>query len=194
MGTASAADRARFEAVFEAHHRRVFAYALRRCAGEADAEDIVAETFTVAWRRVGDLPPRERALPWLVAVARRTAANQRRGSLRRVGLFDRLRSQPVAPAAPVPESQAMDALLRLRPDDQELLRLVAWEGLDHAEIGEVLGISANAVAIRLHRARQRYVEVLAAVAAEDLKGSDPSRTPTSTRGRMPGQATEEPTT
>ncbi|MEO7229495.1 MAG: sigma-70 region 4 domain-containing protein, partial [Candidatus Limnocylindrales bacterium] len=69
------------------------------------------------------------------------------------------------------------ALARLRPGDQEVLRLVAWEDLDHAQIATVLGITANAVAIRLHRARQRFATTLAEVESErGLKGSARSRT------------------
>ncbi|MEK6721246.1 MAG: RNA polymerase sigma factor [Chloroflexota bacterium] len=83
MRTPSAADRARFEEAFEDHHRRVLAYALRRTAGEVDAEDVVAETFAIAWRRKDALPTTARALPWLLAVARRVAASQRRGTTRR---------------------------------------------------------------------------------------------------------------
>jgi DNA-directed RNA polymerase specialized sigma24 family protein len=44
---------------------------------------------------------------------------------------------------------------QLSSKDQELLRLVLWEELSHSEAGEVLGCSANAVAIRLHKARRR---------------------------------------
>jgi RNA polymerase sigma-70 factor (ECF subfamily) len=47
------------------------------------------------------------------------------------------------------------ALQRLSFDDQEVLRLVAWEGLSHAEVAQVLQCSTNAVGIRVHRARQR---------------------------------------
>jgi len=49
----------------------------------------------------------------------------------------------------------------LRSDEQELLRLWAWEDLTPAEIAVVLGITPNAVSIRLHRARGRLADVLA---------------------------------
>lgn len=194
MTDASHSDTTRFEAVFEAHHRRAFAYALRRTASEADAEDVVAETFAVAWRRVADLPPTERALPWLLGVARRVAANHRRGARRWLGLLERLRAEPQVIQGPAPETRATEALARLRPDDRELLRLLAWDGLSQAEAGEVLGISANAVAIRLHRARRRFADALAAIETDDAKGSAASRTSDSARGRLPGQAQGEWTT
>jgi RNA polymerase sigma-70 factor (ECF subfamily) len=47
------------------------------------------------------------------------------------------------------------ALARLRPDDRELLMLIAWEGLDATQAAAVLGCSRQALDTRLHRARAR---------------------------------------
>ncbi len=52
------------------------------------------------------------------------------------------------------------AMRRLSFDDQEILRLTAWERLAHAEIAEVLGCSVNAVAIRSHKAKRRLAAEL----------------------------------
>ena len=178
----------RFDAAFASHHRAVLAYALRRVPTEADAEDVVAETFAVAWRRVDRLPEPDLARPWLLAIARRIVANQRRGSVRRFRLSLRLRAEaPPMATPPDVETPALEALARLRPDDQELLRLLAWDGLSQAEAGVVLGISANAVAIRLYRARRRFADELARVGGEDVKGSAPDRTSGPVEGRLPGR-------
>lgn len=67
--------------------------------------------------------------------------------------------------APEPGGQLADladALGSLPEADQELLALVAWERLDHQQIASVLGCSRNAVDVRLHRARRRLSEALAA--------------------------------
>jgi RNA polymerase sigma-70 factor (ECF subfamily) len=56
--------------------------------------------------------------------------------------------------------EVVAALKQLRPDDREILRLVAWEGLTNAELAVALRCSQNAVSIRLHRARRRLVEQL----------------------------------
>jgi DNA-directed RNA polymerase specialized sigma24 family protein len=75
------------------------------------------------------------------------------------------------------------ALATLSPADQELLRLVAWEELGNREVAQVLGISANAVAIRLHRARSRFAAALdRQVGISDLKYPDQSRTSTDVKG------------
>lgn len=70
------------------------------------------------------------------------------------------------------ETPAVEALVRLRPDDQELLRLPAWDGLRSGRGRVVLGISANAVAIRLHRACRRFADEVARVESGDVKGSE----------------------
>ena len=152
-------DEARLRALFERHHARLLAYALRRTASRADADDVVAATFAVAWRRLADVPTGDPELPWLYAVARRVLANQRRGAQRFVRLAQRWRAEPVTHAAAQPDLDDRDrvrrALTRLRPADQEVLRLHVWEELDHGAIAQVLGCSVNAVAIRAHRARKR---------------------------------------
>ena len=152
------------EALWHEWHRHVLAYALRR-ADPTTAEDVVAETFVIAWRRLADVP--ERPLPWLLGVARRLLANQRRGERRRRALVDHLRVRASAPAAPegAPESDALTALASLGDRDREALLLHAWEGLDHAEAGTVMGCSAATFAVRLHRARQRFERELGRIDA-----------------------------
>lgn len=177
-----------FDRLYDTHARAVLAYALRRTASADDAEDIAAETFTVAWRRLDHVPGVDAALPWLFGVARKVLANHRRATARRGRLVQRIAEQPEACerfTLGAGGSPALAALERLGADDQELLKLVAWEGLSHAEIAEVLGITVNAVAIRLHRARRRYREVHAAPAP---KGSLAGRTVAAVRGRMFGLA------
>jgi RNA polymerase sigma-70 factor (ECF subfamily) len=144
--------------VFESAYAPIMAYARRRTAQLSDAEDVVAETFIVVWRRLDDLPEHEaERLPWLYGIARRVLANQRRGVARRGRLRDRIELVAASQAlqAPSPLPAVLDAIGRLRETDQEILRLVAWEGLSHAEVGAALSISPNAAAIRLHRARGR---------------------------------------
>ena len=176
---------ARFDALFTAHQRHVLAYAMRRTQAQADAEDVAAETFTIAWRKIDDIPAVE-PLPWLYAVARRVLANHRRGNGRRERLAALLRVEDVA--TPIRAGEDRDgpvfaALASLSPADQELLRLVAWEELGNQQIAAVLGITPNAVAIRLHRARTRFADALARESREeDLKYLDPSRTSADLKG------------
>ena len=158
------ADRARLEALYAEHAAAVHAYARRR-ADAATAEDAVAETFLVAWRRLRDVPSAD-PLPWLYATARHVLANQRRGDARRAALSARLqRERPAPPAAEPGVSEEGAALLRalaaLRPADREVLLLTAWEGLEPARAAVVLGCTRAALHVRLHRARRRLEAALA---------------------------------
>jgi len=175
---------ARFDALFTAHQRHVLAYAMRRTQTLADAEDVAAETFTIAWRKFDAIPAAE-PLPWLYAVARRVLANHRRGLGRRERLAALLRVEDVATPMHAGEDRdgpAFVALASLSPADQEILRLVAWEELGNQQIAGVLGITPNAVAIRLHRARARLADALARNSRKDPKYLDPSRTSADVKG------------
>lgn len=102
---------------------------------------------------------------WLFGIARHVLANQRRGVRRRHALADRLRSalrdQVVEPPDATMRAPIATALAGLGAADQELLRLVAWEGLSRGELATALGCSPAAVRVRLHRARTRLRRALA---------------------------------
>lgn len=152
----------RFQALFDGFGRDVFAYARRRVSA-ADADDVVADTFAVVWRRLDDVP--EDARPWLLGVARNCLANRTRGERRRVALVDRLSIVPaeVDPA----DSSSFDlsdsvriAFDALPTDAREALALLAWEGLTPAEAAEVLDCTRAAFYLRVHRARRRFAKEL----------------------------------
>jgi len=183
--TTSSSPLVRFNTIFSEYQRQVFAYAMRRTQTLADAEDVTAETFIVVWRKI-DAVPYEEPLPWLYAVARRVLANHHRGNGRRERLAALLRVEDVGTPLRAGEDHdgpAFAALASLSPSDQELLRLVAWEELGNQQIAAVLGITANAVAIRLHRARSRYADALIRQEPDDdLKYLDPTRTSGDVKG------------
>jgi RNA polymerase sigma-70 factor (ECF subfamily) len=168
--------RARFRAVYDANYHRVLGYALRRAATREDAEDVVAETFFTAWRRLDRVPGGGDAQLWLYGVARKALANQRRGQRRRGRLWSRLRAEPTTAARPRADADDQLASLaaafaRLKDDDRELLALVAWEELDPGEVATVLGCSPNAARIRLHRARRRLARELQCTDADTTRWS-----------------------
>ena len=144
--------RERFERVFDEHFRSVSAYALRR-ASHADAEEVVAETFLVAWRRVDEVPRDPK--PWLLGIARRVLANQRRAAGRRETLRARVAGERQHDLEPGRRPPVIEALAGLSKNDRELLLLVAWDGLSTREAAVVLGCSTTAAKVRVHRARHR---------------------------------------
>ena len=169
----------RFEALFESCNAEVRAYVLRR-APHAAVEDVVSETFLVAWRSL-DSVPRE-PLPWLYGVARRTLANHRRGRLRTAALSARLTrtlvppSEQEAPVSDEVEPQLRDALLALTVREREALLLVAWEGLSPAQAASALGCSSAAFRVRLHRARGHLAQLLERASSETAQTERPAHT------------------
>jgi DNA-directed RNA polymerase specialized sigma24 family protein len=149
----------RFRRLYEEHGDSVLRYARRRTSPET-AEDVLAETFVVAWRRLDRVPAEPRG--WLIAVARRVLANQRRGDSRRAALIAKLAPPPVrgAPPEPAGGSPLTAALATLNERDHEILALVHWDGLTPAEAATVLGCTPVAVRTRLHRARRRLARAL----------------------------------
>jgi RNA polymerase sigma-70 factor (ECF subfamily) len=140
-------------ALFAAHHEAVARYVRRRTSPEA-VDDVVAETFLVACRRLPSIPAEP--LPWLLGVARRVLATQRRSARRRLALSARLATAVAPePAGGETEGSVRDALARLSEPDREALTLIAWEGLTTAQAAVVLGISHVAFRARFSRARRR---------------------------------------
>jgi RNA polymerase sigma-70 factor (ECF subfamily) len=64
----------RFAALYQAYYRPILAYAVRRVAPAEDAADVVADVFTTAWRRIGELPEAPADRLWLYGVAQRVIA------------------------------------------------------------------------------------------------------------------------
>lgn len=155
----------RFDRCFDAHFDQVLAFALRRCVNRDDAEDVAAETFATAWRRVDRLPDCE--LPWLLGIANRVIRNQQRSSRRRLRLAGKLQTTQTHTrgrdhAELVGERDAAArALSRLSDAHRELLQLIAWEGLSNEDAAAVLGCSNAALRVRLHRARRAMEKQLA---------------------------------
>lgn len=157
-------DAAAYGDLFDAHYGAVVAYARRRGAGWDDAHDVAAEVFAVAWRRRGDVPAGvERA--WLLGVARRVQANQWRGQRRWRALMARVAGATPSVAEEVAVVADADpglarALASLSARDREVLRLVTWDGLTHAEVAVVLGCAESTVSSRVARARARLRRAL----------------------------------
>ena len=147
---------AQTESLFADHARAVHRYARTRL-GAAEAEDVVAEVFAIAWRK-GEMPDDTRA--WLFAIARRVLANQVRAERRRTALAERTLRHPAAPGADdarlVDELDVLHrALMLLRPGDREVVELLAAAELSTAEVASVLGCTTASAATRVYRARRR---------------------------------------
>lgn len=186
-------DEVWFENFFRAQHPAVRAYARRRVR-DGDADDIVADVFATAWACREQLPDEPR--PWLYRCAWHRIATRQRADARRARLVARVAAQPggiggAAAIGPVghagfvgaalgggPDGADLgwvyDVLDALPPDEAELLRLAAWEGLAPREIAAVLGCTPGAARVRLHRAR-RKAEALCPPGVRRTAARDPAR-------------------
>lgn len=158
---------ARFQALFDTHHKSVHAYCLRRLPTD-EANDAASDVFLVAWRRNSDVPEGEEALMWLYGVARNIVRNRQRAGRRQVRLVARTKSMaPEAKEGPETQvirseehAEVIGAMESLNEAEQELLGLKVWEGLSNDAIGTILGISHRAVEGRYSRALKKLTKQL----------------------------------
>lgn len=156
--------RAHFTRLAALVHEPIHRYAMRRVDPD-DVDDVVAETLLVLWRRLDDVPA-EAELPWCYNVARNCVANLRRSARRRGRLTSRLAGElhvtPDRDGSAGEGGQVVHAALAALPaKEREVVMLWAWEGLAPREIAVALGTSANAVSLRLSRAKRRMKSYLA---------------------------------
>jgi RNA polymerase sigma-70 factor, ECF subfamily len=157
----------RLEALFADHADEVLTY-LRHRTDQETAQEVLTETFVVAWRKLPRVPPEPRG--WLYAVARRVLANHIRSQGRTAALMERLIAEYRMPpdGGDVREAESrhdMLTLLATLPEqDREVLLLAGWYELSGPEAAQALGCSRAAYAVRLHRARRRLRTALALTA------------------------------
>lgn len=158
-GSPAPGDVVRFTALWDDYVGPVSAYACRH-VDHHTAQEVVSETFLVAWRRLPEVP--EHALPWLLVVARNTLSNHSRGDRRRDALAEKMArieqlagSAPGADIAVTDRAEVLTALAALTSAEREALLLTAWDGLSAAEAARVMGCSVPAMHARLFRARRR---------------------------------------
>ncbi|PZG16979.1 RNA polymerase [Nonomuraea aridisoli] len=147
--------------MYDESRQRVWAYVVSR-AGRQVADEVVSETFAIAWRRLDDVP--EPALPWLLGVARNVLRDNVRAEVRRDALTAELRAWTEGDVADEVAERlgVLRALTVLPEDDREILVLVAWHGLSPKEGAQVVGCSSAAFRVRLHRARKRLERAMEA--------------------------------
>ncbi|GAA1721914.1 RNA polymerase sigma factor [Isoptericola hypogeus] len=141
------------------HHESVARFVARRVMPGL-VDDVVSETFLVAWRKVEDVPADAR--PWLFGVARNVLSTHLRTHGRWRALGVRLEREPEPGHEGTDDVAADRADLRrawelLSDADREVIALVAWDGLTAVEAARVLGIRPTTFSVRLTRARKRLL-------------------------------------
>jgi RNA polymerase sigma-70 factor (ECF subfamily) len=160
-----------FEAWYRDHQSTVYRYVRFRVATRETAEDVTSEVFFKALRSLDRYDP-ERASPrtWLLRIARNAVTDHLRSLKRKGSLHVSLDRVPdLVENARTPEeklireerlNRILNANNTLRSADQEIISLRFGAELSNPEIAEALGISNNAVAVRLHRAVKRLKDAV----------------------------------
>lgn len=144
-------------------------YFVRRTDQREDAADLLGETLMIVWRRVDVVPadPTE-ARMWIFGVARRVLSQGRRTNGRRRALTEKLTGylHDVPPASHDDDlSEVRAAIATLDPTDQEIIRLVYWDGFSLTEAAQHLRMNAATVRSRHARARTRMQHALVTLRA-----------------------------
>ena len=144
-----------FVAIYTQHLPAVSRYLARR-VDRADVDDLAADVFAIAWRKRAAVTEGEE-LPWLYRIASYQVANHRRRLAARIsvlGLLSVPDSAPSAESLVTADAELARAWGAIASRDREVLALIALDDLSVGEAALALGITANAVSIRLHRARK----------------------------------------
>ncbi len=158
----SLTDPGRFAVLYDRHARHLYRFLAARL-GPSAAEDVLSETYLVAFERRAsfDLDV-EDSRPWLFGIATRLVRKHRRLEARHLGADalpedTGLDPTPVADAQldAIREVQGLRSRLRaLHARDRDVLLLYAWADLDYAQIAAALQIPVGTVRSRLNRARR----------------------------------------
>ena len=156
-----------FSEIFERHVRPVGGYIRRRIGADA-VDDVLSETFLVAFRRRASFDARgESARPWLLGIATTLVKSHRAAEARQWRAFEASASaEGVGAESPQEASEARldaDAALRLLAPriaalavkDRDTLLLHAWGDLTYEQIADALGVPVGTVRSRLNRVRRK---------------------------------------
>ena len=164
-GTADNPRRRRFDRLVAVYHADMYRYAAWLCRDRAIAEDVVQEAMLRAWRSLEALRDDAAAKQWLLTIVRRENARYfERKRLETIDI-DNLTASQAALLAEEPDeklNELRESIFELEDDYREPLVLQVLMGYSTSEIGELMGLKQGAVLTRLHRARLKLKDVVAA--------------------------------
>jgi RNA polymerase sigma factor (sigma-70 family) len=183
-------DHAKFDVLYLSNYKPIYAYVHRRVLQSSDVPDIVSDVFAIAWRRFGDLPASPQDRLWLFGVAHKCLLEHHRRRSHRLRLLSHLgaetnRIELLDTSVDPQHLRVRAALQELRPFDREVVLLVYWDGLSHAEAASVLGCSVNAVALRIKKAKVRLQIQLGVAAPAASLSNDTSSISITPREQLP---------
>ena len=175
--SAARGDGRAFHELVDRHAPRLYRMAVALCGNASDAEDVLQEAFTGAYRGLGRFEARSSVKTWLSRILVTQAALWRRRGRGRSGVLSLTAMSgpesegeelPVPAPGARPEAEVdyridlTAALQTLSPDHREVVTLREIDGLSYEEIARVLNVPRGTVESRLHRARAELRERLSA--------------------------------
>jgi RNA polymerase sigma-70 factor (ECF subfamily) len=162
-----------FTVLFRRHAPHIQRYVVRRLGQDA-ADDIVAETFLLAFRHRDSYDQaRADARPWLYGIATNLIGRHRRAEIRLYRALARTGADPVMEpftdrvddrvSASTASRRLAAGLARLPDELRDTLLLVAWSGLSYQEAATALGIPVGTVRSRISRARSKLRRALGGI-------------------------------
>ena len=163
-----AGETALFELVMRRYNQRLFRVLRALLRDETEAEDVLQDAYVRAYAHLGQLEQPERLASWLTHIA----VHEAKARLRRRNRFVEAKEGPLR-AVPSPSSDPeqealgkqlqgvlISAIDELPVGYRTVFVLREVEGMSTAEVGDSLGLSDQAVKMRLHRARAMLREVI----------------------------------
>lgn len=161
---AAGGERGAFDMLMTRHAGRVVRFARAHTGSASEADDIAQESFVALHRNLHRYDPARAFETWLFAIVRNKIRDyhRRRAVLRWVGAEPDFSDMPAGEAGPDRQVEDRDDLRRVEalmaglPEGLRTpLFLSAVEGMSLAEIGDLMGLSAKAVEVRVYRARKK---------------------------------------
>jgi RNA polymerase sigma-70 factor (ECF subfamily) len=156
-------DPVAFSLLYRRYVTPVYRYLYKRLGNAKDAEDLTSQVFTEALEGLAHYRERGNFVAWLFTIARRKAVDAYRRRRPTLSLEDveELHGSSEDPLEQLVQEEELERIaalfVELEEDQRELLRLRFSAGLTYADIGAVLGRSASAVKMAIHRLlRQLY--------------------------------------
>ncbi|MBI2466590.1 MAG: sigma-70 family RNA polymerase sigma factor [Candidatus Rokubacteria bacterium] len=169
MDEVRAGSPAAFEALYDRHHRSVFAFLLRSLGERRKAEDLLQETFLRVFAHREGYRPTAGFRTWLFTIARNLLVDElrRRSGARALEGAELAETLTDPGATPLERAEAGElgerlqaAMLELPPSQREVVLLGRFGGLSAKEVAEITGASPGAVRVTLHRALRRLRDLL----------------------------------
>ena len=161
-----------FRKVYDANYTLLMQVVMHIVYNQEIAEDLVQEAFERFYVKNISFPTMDEAKYWLLRVSKNLALNHIRRNKREIQLVEKVKKLPGETVNFFDSSKAgieeeerrnvREAVNSLPENLRSVIQLKEYSGLDYKAIGKVLGISETNVKVRVHRARKKLEEILAA--------------------------------